>query len=122
MVTYSFTITLVKIAILSLYRRIFTPSTFRQKTLITGIVCVAWCLLAIFIDTFQCRPFEAAFNSEMLFTYHCIDLHSFYWGMTAANISLDAIILYLPLQEVWKLKLRKSKKLELSGIFLLGSV
>lgn len=122
LVTYAFTITLVKISILSLYRRIFSTPAFRQKTLVVGVVCVIWCILAIFIDIFQCRPFEAAFDPELLFTYHCIDLPSFYYGITSSNVCLDAIMLYLPLHEVWKLEMRNSKKCKLSGIFLLGSV
>lgn len=87
-----------------------------------GTACVVWCLLAIFIYVFQCRPFKAAFDLELLFTYHCINLQSFYLGITAVNIALDVVLLYLPLHEVWKLEMRDSKKIKLSGIFLLGSV
>lgn len=57
--TYSLTITMVKISILMLYRRIFDTATFRLKSLIVGIICVAWFLVAVFTDIFQCRPFEA---------------------------------------------------------------
>lgn len=119
-VTYSLTITVVKLSILMLYRRIFVTQGFKRTTTYVGVICLAWFLLAIFIDIFQCHPFEAAFNVKLLFTDRCIDLQAFYWGITAANVTLDVVLLYLPLHMVWGLKLPKRQKFVLSGIFMLG--
>ena len=43
-------------------------------------------------------------------------------GIPAANVTLDVILLYLPLHMVWGLKLPKRQKFVLSGIFMLGSL
>ena len=122
MVTYSFTITMVKLSILMLYRRIFTTSDFRQKILVVGSVCIVWCLLSIFIYVFGCRPFSAAFDIELLFTYHCINLQTFIWAITACNVGLDVVVLSLPIHQVWKLQLSVRKKISVSAVFLLGGL
>ena len=121
-VTYSLTITMVKLSILLLYRRIFVTQGFKRTTIYIGLLCLTWFFIAIFMDLFQCDPFKAAFNAELLFTNHCINLQAFYWGITAANLTLDVILLYLPLHMVWGLQLPKRQKFALSGIFLLGGL
>ena len=121
-VTYSLTITLVKLSILLLYRRIFATQGFKRTTIYVGLLCLAWFFIAIFMDLFQCEPFKAAFDVEMLFTDHCIDLQAFYWGISAANLTLDVVLLYLPLHMVWGLQVPRRQKLALSGIFMLGGL
>lgn len=74
LVTYSLTITIVKLSILLLYRRIFITQGFKMATMYVGLICLAWFFLAILLDIFQCHPFKAAFNVELLFTDRCIDL------------------------------------------------
>jgi len=134
-VTYTLTITMVKISILTLYRRIFSTSAFRKKIVIVGchcwvsllgvivgIACLIWFFIAFLMDLFQCHPFKDAFNPEYLFTSHCVNLQGFYWGITAAYLVLDVVVLSLPLHMVWNLQLPTKQKLLLSGVFLLGGV
>lgn len=113
---------MVKISILTLYRRIFDTVLFRKQTLIVGSLCIVWCLLAIIVNIFQCRPFNAAFDMGLLFTYHCIDVQYFYWGLAASNLGLDLVLLCMPIHQVWMLILSKGKRIMLSGIFLLGGL
>ena len=120
--TYSLAITMVKISILLLYRRIFNTATFRLKTLIAGLICIAWLLIVIFTDIFQCRPMRLAFEFSEIFGKNCIDIQAYYIGISISNVLLDLVVLYLPIHEVWKLQLPKQKKLMLSGIFMLGGV
>ena len=122
LLTYSFTITTVKISILVLYRRIFITTAFKKKTLIVGVACLAWFFITIFTNLFQCRPFKAAFDPQLLFTNQCVDLQTYYWGIAGSNLALDVVILFLPLHMVWRLKISKGQKAMLSGIFMLGGV
>ena len=121
-VTYALTITLVKLSILLLYRRIFVTEGFRRTTIYVGIICVAWFFIAVFMDLFQCHPFKAAFDVELLFTDQCINLQTYYWGISAGNLALDVVLLYLPLHMVWGLQLPKRQKFTVSGIFMLGGL
>ena len=81
-----------------------------------------WFIVALFTDLFQCRPFQAAFDPELLFTDQCINLQAYYWGVTASNLCLDVVMLYMPLHMVWGLKLPTRQKIALSGVFLLGGM
>lgn len=122
MITYSLTITFVKISLLLLYRRIFSTPEFRRRSACVGCACVAWFVAEVLANIFQCRPFSSAFDPEKLYTSNCINLQAFYWGITIANLVLDVAVLSLPVHMVWTLKLSLRKRVELSVIFALGGV
>ena len=105
-----------------LYRRIFPTAAFRKNTLVVGSAVVLWFIVTLFTDIFQCRPFQAAFDPNFLFTNRCINLEAYYRGVTASNLCIDVAILYMPLHMVWGMKLRTRQKVSLSGIFLLGGM
>ena len=83
---------------------------------------MVWFIVAIFTDIFQCRPFQAAFNPELLPTKQCINTEVFLRGVTASNLCIDIVMLYMPLHMVWRLRLPLRQKVALSGIFLMGTV
>ncbi|KAG7009144.1 ubiquitin carboxyl-terminal hydrolase 2 [Physcia stellaris] len=95
---YSLTITIVKLSILLLYRRLFVTRTFKLLTLSVAGLCMAWFIAAVLTDIFQCHPISAVFDATMLFTDKCIDLQAYYWGITAANM-VDTIVC----EYVWSL-------------------
>ncbi|MCJ1463094.1 hypothetical protein MMC07_001699 [Pseudocyphellaria aurata] len=121
LITYGLTITAVKISILSLYRRVFNTVPLKKVTLVVGFLCVTWLCGDVFSTIFFCSPISAAWDPELVFTNHCRDFQAFLLGITISNLLLDVIILCMPLPMIWSLKLSTSKKLEISGIFLLGS-
>ena len=119
---YSLTITAVKISILLLYRRIFDTAAFRKKTLIFGILCITWFLIAICVEIFECHPLSDAFIPKMLYTDHCIDIQAYYEGVTSTNMAIDILMLLLPVHMVWGLSLPIRQRILLSGIFMLGGL
>ncbi|CAD6590680.1 MAG: hypothetical protein ASARMPRED_004965 [Alectoria sarmentosa] len=121
-VTYTLTITMVKISILVLYRRIFSTAAFKRSTLIVGAAVMLWFFVALFTDLFQCHPFQAAFDPELLFTNQCVNLQAYYWGIAGSNLCIDIVMLYMPLHMVGGLKLPTRQKIALSGVFLLGGI
>lgn len=52
----------------------------------------------------------------------CIDLQAMFYGTLATGFSLDLIILVLPLQQIWNLRLERRQKFELTGILVLGGL
>jgi len=122
LITYSLTITTVKISILLMYRRIFPTKLFRKTTLFLGVACVAWFIAEVFSDVFQCHPIVAAWDPAFMFSNQCINLEAYFWGISATNMILDVIILCLPLRVVWELELPIRQKCILSGIFLMGGL
>ena len=113
---------MVKLSILVLYRRIFCTTAFKRATLFVGATIMSWFVVALFTDIFQCRPVKAAFDPELLPTRQCINLETYYRGVTASNLCIDVVMLYMPLHMVWRLRLSVRQKVALSGIFLLGTV
>lgn len=122
MMTYSLTITLVKISILLLYRRIFNTPNLRRVTLILGILCVCWFVASVFGELFLCTPLSALWDPNLLFSSKCGDFEAYLLGITISNMMLDIAILCTPLPLVWNLQLPARKKLEVCSLFLLGSL
>ncbi|KAL9064748.1 MAG: hypothetical protein Q9161_008677 [Pseudevernia consocians] len=122
LIAYAFTILMVKISILLMYRRIFDTEAFKKATWVVGVACVAWAIAAVLCLVFQCHPFSGLWNPEDTFTSKCINLQSYYRAVASSNMALDIIILCMPLYMVWRLKLEASQKLMLSGIFALGGL
>ncbi len=122
LVTYGLTITLVKISILLLYRRIFNSPAFKQATLVVGALCIAWSLADVFTALFQCSPVSAAWNQALLVSSQCKDIKKIMMGITISNMFIDFIILCMPLPVVWKLQLSTRKKLGVCFIFVLGGL
>ncbi|MCJ1263179.1 hypothetical protein MMC22_003049 [Lobaria immixta] len=120
-ITYGLSITAVKLSILLSYHRVFTTVNFKRTILIVGFLCIAWLCGNVFTEIFLCSPISAAWDPKLLFTNHCRDVQSFFVGITISNLLLDVIILCMPLPVVWNLNLSTRKKLEVSGVFLLGS-
>lgn len=52
----------------------------------------------------------------------CINLTGFLISTSVLNLCTDVSILILPISVVWKLQIKKSQKIAISGIFLLGGL
>lgn len=122
MITYGLTITAVKLSVLLLYRRIFGTVMFKRAILVTGFLCIAWLCGNIFTVLFLCYPMSAAWDLRLIFSNRCRDFRAFLVGISATNLLLDVFILCMPLPSVWNLNLSTRKKLQVSALFLLGSL
>ena len=118
MITYSLTITSVKISLLMLYRRIFVIDEFRKTFLIVNVLCILWCFIIVIINIFQCFSISVAFETDLKFISQCINVQNFYWGIAEANFILDFIILSMFLYMISGLQLFKRQKVYLRVIFL----
>lgn len=124
MITYIFTVTLVRVSILLLYRRLFDVRPFRIITTILIAACVAWGVSMCAANIFQCHSIADAFRPEVVGALdgRCIDLQAMFYGALGTGFSLDLIILVLPLQQVWSLRLERRQKYELTAILALGGL
>ena len=123
-ITYVFTVTLVRVSILLLYRRIFDIRSFR--IIATGLIiaCIAWGISICAANTFQCRNIPDAFKIEMVAAPddRCIDITRMLYGMLGAGFALDLIIFVLPFQQIWGLQMERRQKCELIAILSLGGL
>ena len=124
MIFYVCTVTLVRLSILLLYRRIFDIPPFRIIT--TGLIaaCTAWGLAMCAANIFQCHTITDAFRPEVVGALdgRCINLQAMFYGALATGFTLDLVILILPFQQIWNLRLERRQKLELMAILSLGGL
>ena len=69
---------------------------------------------------FQCRPINASWNLSV--PGQCIHLNTAFIILGALNALTDIIALCLPMPFLWRLHADKTRKLQLIGIFSLGSL
>ncbi|KAL9634995.1 MAG: hypothetical protein Q9204_002786 [Flavoplaca sp. TL-2023a] len=123
-ITYILTVTLVRVSILLLYRRIFDIKYFRIIAMGLIVACIAWAISIGAANIFQCRNVPDAFNAEVVAAPddRCIDTKMMYYGMLGTGFALDLIILFLPFQQIYDLQLQRRQKYELIGILSLGGL
>ena len=124
MLTYIITITLVRISILMLMRRIFDIRPFKITTSVLIAMSLAWGISIAFANIFQCTPVAGAFDPAivMSFSKQCINLQAMYYGTLGTAVFLDTIILVLPVREIWKLQLSTRRKYEISALLSVGGL
>ncbi|KAL8750182.1 MAG: hypothetical protein Q9199_007232 [Rusavskia elegans] len=124
LITYLCTVTLVRISILLLYRRIFDIKSFRLVATVLIAACFAWGVSICAANIFQCRNIPDAFSAKAIGSpdSRCINLQALYYGAVGTGFALDLIILVLPFQQIWGLRLERRQKYELIAILSLGGL
>ena len=134
---YNAAITTVKLSILCLYRRIFTDARFKIALWIVGGFVLACGLTMGLLVVVQCRPVKASWDIAV--EGECIHLNTAFIVFGSLNAltgtqsaivakmfilisSLDIIALCLPMPFLWRLHTDKARKLQLIGVFSLGSL
>ena len=119
-ILYTLSLVAIKISILQLYRSIFPGRGFTITTSVVGAGVIAWGIAVILVSIFQCNPVRGEWDLTVPAT--CISLEHFYIGNAVPNIAMDAIILALPIPNVWALQMSLRQKYVVSGLFLLGGL
>jgi hypothetical protein len=110
----------VKMTFLFQYYRILSIQKFRKILTAATVFVGCWSLSQVFVQIFICTPIKAFWDSEAAKTGKCIP-NILHWYINAGgNILTDIMVLVLPLPIISKLKLHRSQKWVLVGIFCLG--
>ncbi|KAL8854181.1 MAG: hypothetical protein Q9198_010935, partial [Flavoplaca austrocitrina] len=121
---WAITMAFIKISILLFYRRLFpstaTTKTWRMCDLALIIFTVAVCLVSVFGSSFACTPVAHIWD-PISTNGHCINLIGFARFTSITGLVTDILILTLPIPIVWNLQMEQSKKIAVTGVFLLGS-
>ncbi|KAI1330288.1 hypothetical protein F5Y16DRAFT_33994 [Xylariaceae sp. FL0255] len=121
-ILYGLSSPLVKLAVIALIWRIFPTRTIRIAGMFTAIAVLAWTVAILTVNLLQCQPLQAFWQPERqtLPTIQCLNFILFFLCNSAINTVIDFITVFLPIHEVLKLQLSRSKKYAVCGIFLLG--
>ncbi|KAJ5466667.1 hypothetical protein N7539_009396 [Penicillium diatomitis] len=116
---YLFELFLIKLCILSFYRRIFG----RRTTIwICLLLTVCWTLGSMIALLTSCAPVSYFWTStyDLHSGHFRYDFYDYYIGNAATNVLIDLLILLIPIPVVWKLKMRITQKLMITGVFFIG--
>ncbi|KAI4268066.1 MAG: hypothetical protein L6R38_007976 [Xanthoria sp. 2 TBL-2021] len=125
--TYTVLITTTKFSILLFYRRVFISQATSLRFRIVWYAITVWTFLwgisTFFAAAFQCSPASFYWSKYTRKTQGtCMDLRVLLLVTASLNIVTDVALLILPMPVVWNLKIERSQKFAVSGIFLLGGL
>ncbi|KAL8921166.1 MAG: hypothetical protein Q9172_004162 [Xanthocarpia lactea] len=118
---YLFSAMLPKLAILSLYLRIFTQRSYRYATHAIAIIMILNWLTGCMMGILICKPIQYNWDKTIP-GGHCGDLMGVFRWTSLPNLITDIAMLILPLPMVWKLHTGLSQKIGLSLTFITGSI
>lgn len=115
---YNFALASTKLAILSLYYRIFSIVTFRHIIIGSAVFILLWMCAMEIVLWLSCIPISEFWNAE--FSSSCINTAAFSYSTCAINILTDVWVFLLPIPTILGLHMTQRKKLELAIIFSIG--
>lgn len=119
---YASSIACSKIAILTLYWRLFRISSIRIPILVMLVMVVVWIILRTFMLTFRCVPVQSLWDYSITDKVCNLDSGEFFLGTITTHFIMDIAILILPIIEVARLSLPTGQKLAITALFLLGAM
>ncbi|KAL1971992.1 hypothetical protein VTN31DRAFT_7211 [Thermomyces dupontii] len=120
-IEYGVTICLTKLAILWLYRRVFSPvrwSLFDSLCVFLIVICIGFYSITSFVKIFECTPRAKIVNPKI--PGHCVDISRLLNTSGLFNTITDFLILLLPVHAVWNLHLTRLKKFLVVLVFTFG--
>lgn len=105
----------IKLSILHLYLTIFTSKRFYRWVGFVMALNVLWWISMFIEDLTVCQPLSYTWDKSI--SGHCGNILAGYISSAGINVALDVAVIVLPMRILWKLQMRLSKKLLISGIF-----
>ncbi|KAF3481394.1 uncharacterized protein GIQ15_04153 [Arthroderma uncinatum] len=119
--SYKALISLAKISVGLFLLRIFQAPVFRYTTYAIIAVNAAIAITWILVDAFHCIPVHLAWTAwKMDETGKCIDFITATYVNGFVNITVDTIMVSMPIYEVLKLKLSHRRKIGVALMFGMG--
>ncbi|KAF1959999.1 putative integral membrane protein [Byssothecium circinans] len=122
-VLYTLMFAITKVAILCLYRRMFSPTRSGPFDItivaLIGIIFATYAGITI-VRIFRCSPMEKAWNTAV--PGKCLSLPNTITICGIYNVLTDYIILFLPIWPVCKLHIAPWKKVRVWVVFTFGSI
>ena len=122
---YGICIFLIKLSILLQYIQIFAPLNSRNAMFWTSQALIGtnfiFYFISTFLEIFSCTPIAKAWD-PLISNGHCINILALNVAASSINSLSDLTILVLPQVSIWKLQMALKRKIQISGIFLIGSL
>ena len=119
-VAYPIACVLPKLSVCCMYLALFRPNNYLRRATYFMIAFLITNAISWFIPSVAvCQPISAYWNQE---PENCIDYQVFGVWISLPHIVSDLAIMILPLPVLWKMQLKRAKKLGLTITFLAGSL
>lgn len=118
-IVYTVGFTLVKLSIIALYRQLFPTRLMLVSTTILAILVTMWGIALVLVSIFSCNPIRGFWDHSI--PSQCINSQWFFIGNSIPNILTDAVLLCLPMRDIWRIQLDRQSKVAVSVLFALGS-
>ncbi|EJT78183.1 hypothetical protein GGTG_03285 [Gaeumannomyces tritici R3-111a-1] len=115
---YNLAIATIKFAFLAQYHRIMTVQSMRRDVRIVSTIVGCWSVSQIIVGLVPCNPISGFW--ELTEDTVCLPELPTWYANAIGNIIADIMIIVLPLPMIRRLKLPRTQKLVLGGIFCLG--
>ena len=119
-ILYNPAIFTTKLSILLFYYRIFPGPRFKVILWLVGAFVLAYSIAAAAVNLFQCVPVESVWNPAI--KSRCVNLGADLIALSSINVVTDFLILCLPMPQLWQLHTSRARKIQISGMFLLGGL
>ncbi|KAG9230254.1 hypothetical protein BJ875DRAFT_520703 [Amylocarpus encephaloides] len=124
-VIYSVTTCFVKLSIVAQIYHIFVPhralkSKLFWVLLVTGALTIAFYTACVFYRIFACTPREKIWNTRIV--GKCINQEAAILNSAVFNTAFDFLVLFIPMQSIWVLRMSTRKKIGVSMIFAVGFI
>ncbi|THV53502.1 hypothetical protein BGAL_0049g00370 [Botrytis galanthina] len=119
-IVYLVAVVFPKLAILSLYLRIFTLRYYRNLCYILGVIIVTNCIANVIAGCLECIPIEFLWD-KTIEGGRCFNIDVYFRWASFVNIVTDCVMLVLPIPVVWKLQTSKEVRTGLVMTFTIGS-
>ena len=116
------TITVTKISLLLFYHRIFPARRMTRLCIVGGVLIILWWLSSILLVALSCFPVQYNWDKTIPGGHCPLLINNVAYGVTASNLCTDLFVFFLPIPELWGLKMTTTKKLGLCFTFLLGAL
>jgi hypothetical protein len=115
---------LLRISIIMQFVRHFVPKggrnfTFWASQALIALNVVFWMAIT-FMEVFSCKPINKVW--DFYIPGKCLDRHSYLIATSTMNLASEILIMILPQRIIWKLNLSTKQKLELTPLFLVGTL
>ncbi|KAJ0413462.1 hypothetical protein BJY00DRAFT_319763 [Aspergillus carlsbadensis] len=118
---YIASITLTKVSMLLLFLRLFPDENFRRATYFVLAFTTCWGTATIFALIFACKPISYFWHMwDGEHEGKCISHVPIIWTHSIINISLDVVIIGLPVTTLAKMNLPLGKKIGVCSMFAVG--
>ncbi|EUC43766.1 hypothetical protein COCMIDRAFT_6859 [Bipolaris oryzae ATCC 44560] len=120
-ISYSFTLSMTKMSFVACCLRIFPGTSFRWRAYVVMALCVTYGLVFTLNTIFNCTPIDYVWTRwDGTHSGTCTNLHALAASYAAVNITIEILVLSLPIPELMRLAMSLRNRIFIIAMFSVG--